>query len=345
MDTRRELSEAVCTEAAGWVARLHGPHRTPAAEAGFRRWLAESPKNAQAFEFLTEVWDSSGRLRRRPMDHIDSWQFPAIRVSLARAAAVCAAVAVLAVIGTLFYIPGSGISTGVGEQRTVVLEDGTRVHLNTNTRAIIRFDDSTRLVELRKGEALFEVARRADRPFIVQAGDRQVHALGTAFVVRRESGKLAVTLMEGKVAVGPISGSPAALTEMQSRRSVPPNQNATVRSTQSEVFTLSPGQRVTFAQNQSPMVDSPQISKLTAWRRGQVDLEKTLLADAVAEMNRYSNKRITIEDSRAAKIRVSGLFGVADTENFVEAVAHAYQLEIRRTSGEIVLAGPGVSEQ
>jgi len=310
------LSESACTEAAGWVTRLHGPERTPAAEAGFRRWLAEGPENAKAFEFLTDVWETSGRLRRRPLEHVKSWQLPGIRISLSRAALAGCAIAILAVLGTLFYMRSDGVSTGVGEQRTLVLDDGSRVHLNTNTQAAVRYDRHTRLVELKSGEALFEVAKQPERPFIVLAGNRRIKALGTSFVVRRDQDKVAVTLVEGKVAVTPLE-KPEASTRV----------------------TLVPGERLTVAAHQEPKIDTPELSKLTAWQHGQVDFDATRLADAVAEMNRYSQKRIVIEDPLAAGIPVSGVFVAADTDYFVEALAYNYHLQVRRSSDEIVLIG------
>ena len=103
----------------------------------------------------------------------------------------------------LVYLRSDAVVTGVGEQRTLTLEDGTRIQLNTDTRAVVRYDERLRRVELEKGEAMFEVARRPDWPFVVTAGDRQIRALGTAFVVRREAEVLAVTLVEGKVTVTP----------------------------------------------------------------------------------------------------------------------------------------------
>jgi ferric-dicitrate binding protein FerR (iron transport regulator) len=121
------------------------------------------------------------------------------------------------------------------------------------------------LVGLGAGEALFDVAKDPDRPFIVQVGDRQIRALGTSFVVRREKDQLAVTLVEGKVAVtqGPLELSgPLA----QSRRSVAlssqPKSIARTATPQqepsgsAEVFTLTPGQRLVIPENR-PVQNEP----------------------------------------------------------------------------------------
>lgn len=337
LEGSQDLSDAACTEAAGWITRLHGPQRTQAAEAGFRRWLSENPENAKAFEFLTEVWETSGQLRRRPLEHVKSWQLPGMRISLSRAALAACAIAVMAVLGTLFYIHSNGVSTGIGEQRTLVLEDGSRVYLNTNSRAKVRFDDRTRRVELEQGEALFEVAKQTDRPFEVLAGGQTIRALGTSFVVRRDAERVAVTLVEGKVAV--TSADRPGPIEKPTRLEVPPSRpvKAVPEKESKGVITLAPGQRITLAENLPVQIDTPKLSKLMAWQRGQVDLEGMRLAEAVSEMNRYTPKHIVIEGSQLGEIRVSGLFVASDTDNFVAAVAYQYDLDVTRAGDEIVL--------
>lgn len=326
---RAKPSAQARAEAAAWIARLHGPNRSPEVEAGFRRWLAEGPERAAAFEFMTETWEKAGALRRRPFERAARRELPGFRISFSRAALAAAAIAVLAVVGTLIYLRPDGVVTGIGEQRTFALHDGTRVHLNTDTQVIERFDTRVRRVELTKGEALFEVARDPERPFIVVAGGHQVRALGTAFVVRNDPSRVAVTLVEGKVTV-----SPAA----EARSTGWPQEAPSSR--QADTFTLEPGDRLVFAGTRAPQLDQPSIEKVTAWQRGQVALDNTPLADAVAEMNRYSPTRLVIADAAAAAIRISGVFRAGDQENFAIAVSRTYHLELRNSAGEIAIAGP-----
>lgn len=358
---RIKPSATARAEAAAWIARLHGPNRTPEAEAGFRRWLSEDPERAAAFELLTDTWEKSARLHRRPLEEVASWEMPGFRVSFSRAALATAAVSLIAVLGTVLFLRSAGVATGVGEQRLLALEDGSRVYLNTSTQAIIRYEDDARRVELKRGEALFEVAKNADRPFIVIAGNKLVTALGTAFVVRHDDDNFAVTLVEGKVTVAPAQNlirledsapSPVpgeGLTERRhdpsSAEVVPGRGHERLSSRQGpthwegEVI-LSPGERVTFAAGSvSPTLDRPRIDKVTAWQRGQVALDNTPLADAVAEMNRYSRTRVVVEDPRAAAIRVSGVFRAGDQDDFAQAVARTYGLRARSDANVIVLTG------
>jgi transmembrane sensor len=334
--TRARPSARARAEAAAWIARLHGPNRTAEAEAGFHRWLSEDPERAAAFELLTDTWEKSARLRRRPFER-RAPEAAGFRISVPRAVFAAVAVAILAVVGTFFFLRDDAITTGVGEQRTVLLEDGSRVYMNTDTRIVPRFDGATRRMELAKGEALFEVAKDPRRPFIVTVGDRQVRALGTSFVVRRDTDNVEITLVEGKVAVLPARNSeaPGAAVSFAANFSSPTPYSSSV--------VLRPGQRLTIAQSTAtaersePKVDSPPIENVTAWQRGQVALDDMSLADAVAEMNRYSRLQIVIEDPNTAAIRVSGIFRAGDQENFAEAVARTYQLSKRTEEHEIVL--------
>jgi transmembrane sensor len=311
-------SAAVRAEAAAWVARLHGPNRTPHVEAGLRRWLADDPEHAAAFELLTDTWEKSARLRRRPLEQVASWEGPGFRISFPRAALAAAATVVLAILATIFYLHTDAVTTGVGELRTLTLDDGSRVHLNTDTRVRVHYDKQTRHVSLERGEASFEVAKRPDWPFIVTAGRREIKAFGTEFVVRRDRERLSVMLMEGKVTVS---------TEGQSNRSPP----------ETETVTLVPGDRVTFVGSATPTLDRPAPERIAAWLRGEVALDNTSLADAVAEMNRYSHQRIVADDPALAAIRVSGIFKAGDLVNFAQAVARMHNLKVLNQQDEIVL--------
>ncbi len=103
--------------------------------------------------------------------------------------------------------------TSIGEQRTVPLDDGSRIALNSNSQVQIEFTADKRTVRLLRGEAFFEVAHNKERPFVVIAGENEVTAVGTAFEVRYEPDHIDVTLVEGKVNVTstaePLGGAPA----------------------------------------------------------------------------------------------------------------------------------------
>src|SRR5581483_1926311 len=134
-------------------------------------------------------------------------------------------------------------------------------------------------------------------------------------IVRRDEERLAVTLVEGKVTVAParlVSNSTLPDHDLASAQTpgVAPRQRSR------EVFTLSPGERLTFGASTSPRLDRPPLDRVTAWRRGQVEFDDTPLADAAAEMNRYSASRLVIENPQTAALRVNGVFRAGDTGGF-----------------------------
>jgi transmembrane sensor len=322
---------AIRAQAAVWVTDLHGPERSPELEAGVRRWLAEDPRHAQAFELATEAWQRSGNL---PV-HLPEEPRPAVPLAASlrrrqspRAArfGLAGAAGLTLVVATAFYLlKDPGLSTGYAEQKTVTLADGTEVTLNANSRLLVGYTERARQVSLSRGEALFNVTKHQSRPFVVIIGSRKVIALGTSFEVRREDTaehSFTVTLIEGRVAVEPL-GAPDLLP-------VEPI----------DAILLNPGQRLRFAANSPDSVDSPAIDKVTAWRHGQLIFEDTSIREAAKEFNRYGKRRLTIDPSVSEKLRVGGVFRIGDPGSFAHAMANAYRLRVIERTDEIKLTAP-----
>lgn len=313
-------------EASLWIVRLHGPQRSPALEAGFREWLAADPENAREFERVTEMWDVAGGLVPAGLPRLNQFSEPRRSLPLARAAAVLVACTAVA-FGAYRFWGGAEPSylTSIGEQRSVRLDDGTRVALNSMSRIQVSYSANERRVTLEAGEAIFEVARDAKRPFVVAAGDRIVTALGTSFVVRYEKNRTAVTLLDGKVSVAPLP------------RKTPAQTTAHTAASANDVQILNPGQRLTVATGQSTQLDTPRMDALTAWRRGEVVLDRTPLADAIAEMNRYDTTQLTIDDAQLGELRVSGVYKTGDSASFARAAARMLDLTVTEEPGQIRL--------
>lgn len=215
-----------------------------------------------------------------------------------------------------FLIRDTGVATGIGEQRVLALKDGSRVILNTQTRVSVNYNKAARRIELKEGEALFEVAKHANWPFYVTAGDRTIRAVGTSFAVRRDRDQVSVILVEGRVTVA---------TTAEATVATPP-------------VVLTPGDRIVFAREKATRTDHPPIEKLLAWQRREVALTDVALTDAITEMNRYSRERLVAQLPDGPPIRVTGLFRAGDSMSFARAVAEAYQLDVVKEDGEIKLA-------
>ncbi|MGH9735025.1 MAG: FecR family protein, partial [Candidatus Acidiferrales bacterium] len=192
-----------------WIARIHGPDRSAALEKGLRQWLGEDPLHSAEFELATDVWNESGGTPRGPLPGFGTERREAVHNRLLRPVLAAAVVAGLLIVAWVAYLPGGrAISTEKGEQRTVVLTDGSRITLNADSRVDVNFDRSVRTVVLRYGEAYFDVIHNGAQPFVVRAGDRQVVDLGTRFLVSRYGANdesVSVTVIEGRVAVAPLT--------------------------------------------------------------------------------------------------------------------------------------------
>jgi transmembrane sensor len=342
----RDTQRAARAEAAAWIVRLHGPHRSPEIEAAFRDWLAAHPENGKQFERVTEVWDAGSSVPVPGAPRLMRWKESHNGRKWSLAAAILLLVCGLLGWATWRVWADPTYTTGVGEQRVVRLDDGTRLSLNSGTDVRIAYSDSERRVELVRGEAYFEVAHNPARPFIVTAGNHQVIAIGTTFVVRYETAQTAVTLLEGRVAVAPVpdtaEGSRSAGTDRHPTRSLPASSpkgvgGAAQREGIEQELILSPGERVTFAIGRERRLDEPRIEAVTAWRRGEVMLDNTALADAVAELNRYDKTTLVIDDPQIAVLNISGIYQAGDSGGFARTIAKLYDLEVVEGPNRIYL--------
>ena len=297
-------------EASAWLARLHGPQGGDA-EGALQDWLKADPAHQEAFERATELWDilpGAAGFDAEPRRSTSRRFVPL---------AIAASLAVLAGAGamTAFLNQPLSFDTRTGEQRTAALDDGSRISLNTDSHVTVKFARDERAVSLERGEAIFDVAHDAARPFIVRAGDERIKALGTSFVVRRDGDRVRVTLLSGKVEV--------AREGERSR----------------VLAVLAPGERVSATPDTVPVLDRPSLDAITAWRRGELRFRDTPLSEAVAEVNRYGRQRVIVNDARLASLPISGVFATDDPAEFAAAVAQLHGLRVQR-EGEAVLLTP-----
>ncbi|HEX6865917.1 MAG TPA: FecR family protein [Caulobacteraceae bacterium] len=310
-----------------WVARRRLGLMSAAEETAFDAWRAD-PDNAAALaeiEGLVEgVGDIAAMAEVRAMREAALAVAPPRRPPLRAWGAIAASLVALVLAGVwaanlpaaptpsapVPAVAAQRYVTGVGEQRTVKLADGSRVALNTASVVEVAYSEGRRDVRLLQGQALFDVAHNAARPFVVTAGDRVVTALGTRFDVRVDAGAVKVVLVEGRVKVEPLR--PAGL-----ERIVPVLGRAT----------LDAGEELTADDADGIDVAVADTDRATSWRRGQVIFRDDTVAAAVAEMNRYSDTQLVIADPRIASLKISGVFGVTREQNFLAALTSYYPIE------------------
>lgn len=319
MNDEQTRSRQRSDEAAAWMARLSADKISNTDLDAFWTWRRD-PLNRAAYEKI-EIFNSAARgLRddpdmkaavREAMTRRPWWREALAAMSSKRGgyALGALAAAALAIVVVVPGLVGERHSTTIGEQITVRLDDGSKVQLNTDSRLRVRFTKGERRLVLERGQAFFDVAHDAARPFIVDAGEAQVRAVGTRFDVRRAANDVDVTLAQGRVEVTP--AQPGAHT-----------------------WTLAPGQHIRIADRQPIEAPSPiDLAATTAWTTGRIYFHDASLADAVAEVNRYCRKKIVLGDGAPADRKINGAFETGDTEGFVTAVAAGLGLEVVRKPG------------
>jgi transmembrane sensor len=192
-----------------------------------------------------------------------------------------------------------------------VLADGSHVTLNTDSVVEVRFSRGHRDVDLQRGEAQFDVAHDATRPFVVHTGMGTVTALGTRFDVRRYAGDEAVvTLLRGSVAV----------KQGDERRTLHPNEQALLLERGGiTVRTIDPAQ-------------------VNAWVGGWLRFADASLGEVVAEANRYSPRKLRLADPQLASLRLHGSFHVGDTASIAAAAEQLLPVRVQAQGNDIVLS-------
>ena len=294
--------------------RLAEPDVPASLVAGFEAWRAQGPDHELAFERERRTWERASGLRDSSGQrhaHGDGRRSaaPALvgRRQLFRRAAAAAVGALLvggAGAGAWFSNTGTAYATAVGERRLVVLQDGSRIEMNTDTRLVVRYARNRRSLRLERGEALFEVAPDKARPFVVVAGDQRVQALGTAFNVRKHAEGMEVLVSHGVVAVGPDTlasdSAPLRLSAGMSGRFGGGQGDVSYKATQAE------------------------IERTLAWRHGTIVLNGETLDQAVVEFNRYNARQMQVADPAIAKLKLGGYFQANELDNFVSALKSSF---------------------
>lgn len=192
--------------------------------------------------------------------------------------------------------------TTTGERRAVTLEDGSVVTLNTASEIHVDYSARQRRVILARGEALFDVQKDKSKPFVVRAGAGEITALGTIFDVRiygNDSNSVKVALLEGKISVE------KTLPDFQ------PNQDLGEQTISKKL--LSSGESLLFSDNTMGEVKKiVDVSQTAAWKDGTVYFTNAPLADIVAEINRYSVRKIVIQDAALKNERLNAYFNLDD---------------------------------
>jgi transmembrane sensor len=256
-----------------------------------------------------------------------------------RAIAACVAGLGIVVAATWFAaFSAPTYATAIGEQRAIQLPDGSTVELNSYSKLAVHFSRHERDVELMKGQALFQVAKDARRPFVVASGDTTVRAVGTQFDVYMKDSGTIVTVVEGRVAILTdhlnSDSQLAASTDDATNRTVPLTLPAAAPTPATSIL-LSAGEQLTVTANSARKTEHANVVSATAWTDHQIVFEGASLADVAEEFNRYNRKHLVIDGSRLDTFHISGVFSSTDPGSLLRFLRDRPGLRIVETATEI----------
>lgn len=294
-------------EAARWLARLHADDCDERERVRFRQWLRVDPKHATVFEELTAVWELVGA--RVPVHAPRPMQVTRRRLLLGGGATLTA-------VAGGFFAQSAGAEvyrTDVGERRSLVLADRSKVLLDADSELRVRNRDTGCEATLERGRAHFDLQARTTGSLVVRAGNCHLSIERGTFEIETGEGGAARILM--------LSGTGA------------------VRQSESQIKTLATGHLFDETSTSVAPMPATEVERLTAWQDGRAIFNNDSLAAAVQIMNRYDRQRLTLEDAGTVDLRISGTFRVGDNAAFAEALKAMLPLEVE-ASDEILHLTP-----
>jgi transmembrane sensor len=370
----------IYAQAADWLVRERAQILDKAGRRDFDAWLRASPEHVRAFFEMSAIWEDSGGLDdrsgtpaakliesarcdevvvpiavRAPFSSVDSPVIeakrptgdgpgsktgrppgPRLRIA-ASAAALCLSAGAL-----LWATREPSYSTGIGQQRSITLSDGSTVQLNARSEIRVHFVKYDRDVDLVRGQALFHVVKDAARPFIVRAGRTQVQVVGTQFDINESHAGTIVTVVEGRVAVfGPksalASGIPANRDAIPSHgedsadllKGLSPNVQA--------IF-VSAGEQVTVTSRSLEETVLANVASAIAWTHRRFVFDAAPLAEVVDEFNRYNVRQLVVNGPQLSQLRINAVFSSSDPSVLIRFLRAQPDVKVSTSGAQILIS-------
>jgi transmembrane sensor len=324
--------------AEAWLVRLASGAMSAEEMAQFQLWLAQDVGNCAAFAQAKALWQGlaafkqdfaaeaqqaqrsrrptatpmvKGKARDRRQTQSASPGRRGWLVWAAVVALIVCGVGISALVADFDALVRADHHTGVGEQMSAMLPDGSLAHLNTDTAIAVQYTPARRVVRLIRGEAEFVVTPEAARPFQVAALDGLTEATGIAFIVRKVAGHVLITVTEGTVTVSANAQADADEGEAGAASRI----------------TLQRGQQVSYGGGaELGDVHMADLEQISAWRHGKLIFDRVSFAEAIAELDRYRPGRILLVTPLSSDTPVGGIFRLSELDDAIAALAATRRL-------------------
>jgi transmembrane sensor len=313
--------------AADWFARLHDAEISVEETMEWQRLMANDLDFALAYSRIEEVWNAVGEIsdpasimsEAEKADRYDGsiaiskwlaakkpWRSAGRYPALLAASVVCAALVVYWVLSGA-QVPAQTFQTAAGQNQAFILADGSRLNLGADTRLEVRFNATSRQINLARGEAFFAVAKDHSRPFIVRAGTASVTAVGTQFSVNRGEGQVVVAVIEGQVLVN--SSVVRSEPDTAERRQLVAGEEVLVETS-----------------GKTRSLHKAAIA--IGWQEGRLAFQSEPLSRVLEDVNRYAPKPISVDDPSLGDLMVTGTVARDDLGGWLESLEKVFPVRI-----------------
>lgn len=361
------VMEVPCIEvmdaAMQWLLRLRDESVTERDIAAWLKWYESNERNKLAFDQAQDFWQRSGTLaigsggkaRMRRLyaqgcsmsaagSHLVPGWLQRSRRGLHRRRRQVRSVATIALaLVAMAYMawappigdPGVSVEAMLAhpvrvDVRRTRLSDGSVVELAARSSVAMRYTGSVRLVELRGGEAYFDVAVDHERPFVVMAEGISVRAVGTAFNVRKAKGEVVVTVAEGTVDVYRAERA----KDVGSNDDPRPASGAVRVNAGNEVLWVEGGRQ--------PVVSSVDLQRALSWRQGRLEFVAEPLSSVIGQVARHTTTAVRVGDPAVDELHYTGTVLTTAADEWLRALPSSFPVRlVSEPDGTVVVAIPG----
>jgi transmembrane sensor len=312
--------DPLVVEALDWFVRLQAGEGDAGIVREFRAWVEGDARRAAAFEKVAATWGAPELLlATRNVAKATGFSTPrprSRRRSLAKKVAATTTAVILAFglahLSDLTVRFRADYVTAAGEQRAVVLPDGSKMTLNTETAVALDFSRGRRGVNILQGEAYFDVLPGQNLTFEVVGQFGQVEVKGTAFSVRLDDNEDNVVLSRGSVDVA--------------------------RRAQSRDHTvLAPGEMVSVTAASVLPVTRVDTGRSLAWLEGRISFYDQPLGRVLKDIRRYYPGRIFVFGNRIEQTAVSGNYKLDQPALIIRSLAEAAGATMTTLPGGVII--------
>ena len=307
-------AEQIIQQAAQWLTRLHDEDVSDADRHAFNAWCQADPRHAVAIERMRALWGSLDTLPAKPARVALSRAFTPQRPRGAQVVGLLGVV-LCGWLGLQHWpIWMADQRTAVGERRQIALEDGSQLQLNSNSAVDVKFDGHQRVIELLQGELWVDVAKDAQRPFVVSTDQGTATALGTRYLVKRAAdGTTVVTVIESSVAV---------------------------KGEASDGVQVAAGQRSILDHGRAQPPQAIVDADPDAWTRGLLKVNDQPLSDVLQTLASYRHGMLRFDPQALQNLRVSGVFKLDDTAAALSSLADNLPIQVEYFTDLLVVVKP-----